>query len=758
MKIRVLVVFVFILGCLLSITFKSSTRAQSQAFSKIAPLMLDQARDGKQAEFLVVLSDQADLSGAEALRTKAEKGRFVYNALWNKAQESQKDLLSWLVASKVEHRAYYIVNMISVKGSLDVAFSLAARNEVARIDANPQIKNDVEQPLVGTTESIEQVAGVEPGIMNTRATEVWSLGFTGQNIVVAGADTGYRFDHNAIKAKYRGFTGGTPSHDFNWHDSIHSGGGVCGPNSPQPCDDNGHGTHTMGTVVGDDGAGNQVGMAPGAKWIGCRNMDQGNGTPATYIECMEFFLAPYPVGGTPAQGDPTKAPDVTSNSWTCPPSEGCATATLQQAVEAQRAAGIMMVVAAGNAGPSCSTVVDPPSIYDAAYTVGAFDHLTGVIANFSSRGPVTIDGSNRLKPDISAPGVNIRSSTRTTTTSYGNLSGTSMATPHVAGAVALLWSAQPAITNNVGFAEQILNTAAVHVSVTSQCSVNGVPNNVYGNGRLDIKAAVDAALPCTSSPSLSKTVESFTATGAASSVNVTSPGGCGWIAESNAGWIVISSGSSGSGNGSVNYSIGANTATTPRSGILTIGGQSLTILQGAMFTDVPTDNQFYTEIGKLSAHGITVGCGGGAFCPNNIVTRGEMAAFIIRALGDFNPPLPAQQRFLDVPPQNTFYRFIDELAVRQITVGCGGGNYCVDAPVQRDQMAAFLIRALGEFNPPMPPQQRFFDVTSSSPFYNFVDRLAVLQITNGCGGGNYCPQDSVTRAQMAAFLVRAFNL
>ena len=121
-------------------------------------------------------------------------------------------------------------------------------------------------------------------------------------------------------------------------------------------------------------SGNQIGMAPGARWIGCRNMDQGNGTPANYLECMEFFLAPYPLNGTPAQGDPDKAPDITTNSWGCPASEGCAPGTLQQAVEAQRAAGIMMVVAAGNAGPSCSTVDDTPGIYDAVYSVGAFDH------------------------------------------------------------------------------------------------------------------------------------------------------------------------------------------------------------------------------------------------------------------------------------------------------------------------------------------------------------------------------------------------
>src|SRR5947199_8195216 len=136
-------------------------------------------------------------------------------------------------------------------------------------------------------------------------------------------------------------------------------------------------------------------MAPGARWIGCRNMDRGNGTPARYIECMEFFLAPYPVGGTPAQGNPDLAPDISTNSWGCPATEGCSVNTLQAAVEAQRAAGIFMVVAAGNKGPNCSTVQDPPSFYDAVYSVGALNTTNGTdtIATFSSRGPVAADGS-----------------------------------------------------------------------------------------------------------------------------------------------------------------------------------------------------------------------------------------------------------------------------------------------------------------------------------------------------------------------------
>ena len=199
-------------------------------------------------------------------------------------------------------------------------------------------------------------ATIEPGIAYTNAPAVWAEGFTGQNIVVGSADTGVRWTHNALKPHYRGWDGVTADHDFNWHDSIHTGGGICGPNSPVPCDDFFHGSHTTGTAIGADGGANQIGMAPGAKWIACRNMDQGVGTPARYIECMEFFLAPYPVGGNPGQGDPTQAPDITINSWGCPGSEGCSVNTLQAAVEGQAAAGIMMVVAAGNSGSSCSTL------------------------------------------------------------------------------------------------------------------------------------------------------------------------------------------------------------------------------------------------------------------------------------------------------------------------------------------------------------------------------------------------------------------
>src|SRR5437870_2999287 len=164
---------------------------------------------------------------------------------------------------------------------------------------------------------------------------------------------------------------------------------------------------------------------------------------------MEFFLAPYPVNCTPNEGGPNKATDITDYSWLCPPSEGCSANTLQAAVEAQAAAGIMMVVAAGNAGPGCSTVEDPAAIYAASYTVGALVTGSDTIASFSSRGPVTIDGSGRIKPDITAPGTSTRSASNSSDAAYAIASGTSMATPHISGAMALLWSAHPELRHQI---------------------------------------------------------------------------------------------------------------------------------------------------------------------------------------------------------------------------------------------------------------------------------------------------------------------
>src|SRR5215211_227352 len=263
--------------------------------SQLPPWVMEHTANGQQAQFLVVLADQADLSAAANFPTKLEKNRFVFQTLFNKTQTTQRPILQWIQERGLEHQSFYIVNAILVNGTRDIAEALAARRDVARVEGNPRIDNHLPKPdsHIDALSNFQRPTTIEPGINYTHAPQVWSLGFTGQDIVVAGADTGIRWTHNALKPHYRGWDGQNPDHDYNWHDSIHdSVSNPCGNDSTEPCDDNGHGTHTVGTMVGDDGAGNQIGMAPGANWIGCRNMASGIGTPARYIECMEWFLAP----------------------------------------------------------------------------------------------------------------------------------------------------------------------------------------------------------------------------------------------------------------------------------------------------------------------------------------------------------------------------------------------------------------------------------------------------------------------------------
>jgi serine protease AprX len=473
--------------------------------SSVAPQVWQATADGGAAEFLVILDEQADLGSAAARQGREARLRDVYDELREVAVRTQAGLRAELDAAGVSYRPFYVVNMLAVTGDRTLVARLAARPEVARIAANPRVRQVLPEPEPDGVQP-SALEGIEWNVAQINADDVWAMGYTGQGVVVAGQDTGYDWEHPALIEQYRGYNGGTATHDYNWHDAIHvndphtPAGNPCGFDSPIPCDDESHGTHTMGTIVGDDGTGNQIGVAPGARWIGCRNMEEGWGTPATYAECFEFFLAPYPLGGDPfTAGVPSLAPHVINNSWTCPSSEGCDWDTLQAIVENVRAAGIVVVASAGNKGSGCSTVIDPPAIYDAAFSVGASTSSDG-IASFSSRGPVTVDGSGRLKPDVTAPGVGVRSSVPGER--YGLKSGTSMAGPHVAGAVALLWSAGPGLVGDVDGTEWLIaQTARPRANSSCGGEPDGYPNNVYGWGIVDALAAVQRAR---SGPQISK--------------------------------------------------------------------------------------------------------------------------------------------------------------------------------------------------------------------------------------------------------------
>ena len=419
--------------------------------------------------------------------------RALVDSLRAHADATQRDVRAWLDANGIPYRSYWIANVIQARLPRTAIAVLASRNDVLRIEPNPSIPMNLPQHQAVEAPSVPDT--ISWGVTKINAPLVWAAGYNGQGVVIAGEDTGYQWDHPALQPHYRGWDGSNADHNYNWHDAIHdSTGNPCGNDSPFPCDDFGHGTHTAGTFAGDDGGSHQTGVAPGAKWIGCRNMDDGNGTPARYIECMEWMLAPTDLNGQ--NPNPDLAPDVVSNSWGCIPSEGCTVGDeIEGAVNDVVAGGIFFAVAAANNGPACETITDPPAIYDASFVVGATD--TGDhIAGFSSRGPVV--ASTLIRPDLSAPGVNVPSAWPPNT--YQNLSGTSMATPHVAGTAALVMSVNPALKGHPDEVGAILRATTVTQGVTdpSNSGCGGLtmadwPNYQAGYGRLDAYAAVVVA-------------------------------------------------------------------------------------------------------------------------------------------------------------------------------------------------------------------------------------------------------------------------
>ena len=425
----------------------------------------------------VILKDQAELSSIRQIPDIDERRSTAYQMLVQVANESQAGLRSTFDNFGVDYTPYYLVNALEVRGGTLVRLYLSTRPEVDRVIPSPRLRpvGSDEAFASGLDQFQSAPTGVQWNVGMIGADRVWEeFGVRGEGIVIGQSDSGADVNHPALNDTYRGNTSGD---DYNWFDPWNG--------RPSPYDEGGHGTHTLGTIVGQNG----IGIAPGATWFACANLNRNLANPALYLDCMQFMLAPFPQDGDPFRdGDPTLAADVLNNSWGCPELEGCDPNALLAAANHLRDAGIFVVVSAGNDGPNCSTVNAPLSLYDSVFSVGAIDQ-SGSVAFFSSRGPVTADGSSRMKPDLAAPGVDIYSSLPAG--AYGYNSGTSMAGPHVAGAVALLWSADPSLVGDIDRTEQLLIQAAdPYAGSRNGCFEGTTPNAAYGYGILDIYEAV----------------------------------------------------------------------------------------------------------------------------------------------------------------------------------------------------------------------------------------------------------------------------
>ena len=437
-----------------------------------AELLAELAAEGT-GRFTVYLRERADLSAAARLTTSDARATEVYQRLTRTASQSQAGLRAELTRRGVRFRAFWIANVLTVEGDRTLVDAIARRPEVSRIEPSRSYELILPKPIRPAAGA--GVSGVEWNISNIEAPRVWSeFGVRGEGVVVANIDSGVQFDHPALVASYRGNTGSGFDHNYNWFDPAQ----VCP--EPAPCDNNGHGTHTMGTMVGDDGAGNQIGVAPGAKWIAAKGCESRNCTDESLLAAGQWVLAPTDLNGQNPR--PDLHADIVNNSW----GGGRNDEWYRRTVDAWRAAGIFPSFSAGNNGPGCDTTENPGD-YPNTYAAGSYG-VENTISAFSGRGTSSIDGS--IKPNIAAPGDNVRSSLPGG--GYGLGSGTSMAAPHVSATVALVWSAAPSLLGQVTTTEAVLDDTALDVAALD-CGGTVDDNNVFGEGRLNAYQAVSAA-------------------------------------------------------------------------------------------------------------------------------------------------------------------------------------------------------------------------------------------------------------------------
>ena len=517
------------------------------------------ARPGQLVQAIVVLTAQVDPSTVKAPNRK-QRGAALERALRSTADDAQKGVIALLRRRQAQGLVtvvdpLWIVNAVSVTAAPSVIRELAARKDVRRID--PELAIQAPAALRTAAAVAPDQAAAEPNVALVNAPALWSLGYRGQGVVVANMDTGVDASHPDLAGRWRGGTN-------SWFDPY-------GQHPTVPTDVNGHGTATMGVMVGGDAGGTAIGMAPDARWIAVKVFnDRGTATSTAIHRGFQWLLDP---DGNPDTAD---APDVVNDSWTLSAS-GC-NLDFQPDLAKLRAAGILPVFAAGNYGPTPGTVFSPANNPE-AFAVGSSDN-SDVIDPSSSRGPSAC--GQPVVPRAVAPGVDVR-----TTDLYGlytTVSGTSLAAPHVAGALALLLSAFPDLSADRQAAA--LEGGAVDLGPAG-------PDNDYGAGRLDVLGAYQwlTSVPdftVSASPSTATTTPGGTASYTVSVAGVN--GFAGDVSLSLAGlsgmqasWAFTPATVSG-GSGTARVDVTTAASTAPGSYLLTLTGTSGSISRTAYAT------------------------------------------------------------------------------------------------------------------------------------------------------------------------------
>ncbi|MGF7058904.1 S8 family serine peptidase [Brassicibacter mesophilus] len=457
----------------------------NDSLEKIDPEVIESFSDDSYVDVIVYLEQQVDTEKVAMTTTKnkltgyqmqIEARKAVVDVLRDTAEDTQQNLLKYLEQEKLNNtvedfKPYYIINAIYVKAKEEVIKNIAKMEEVKDIRINQKIEISTLGTPTPNAISYDDSNKTEWNIEKINADRVWNeLGIDGSGIVVGVIDTGVHWEHEALKNKWRGYNPNQPERSNpigNWFDA------VAGKSMPYDEAGNPHGTHVTGTILGQDANGeNKIGVAPGAKWIAARAFVKDVGYQNWILSAGEWMLAP--------NGDPSLAPDIINNSW------GGAFGDdewYRDMVKNWRAAGILPVFAAGNAERVAQEgSITVPASYPESFAVAAVS-ATNRLAAFSKRGPSSY--GEEIKPEISAPGVNIRSSIPG---GYaGGWNGTSMAAPHVTGTVALLLSANSSLT--VEELEDILIDTATPLT---DRKYKETPNCGYGYGLVDAYAAVSS--------------------------------------------------------------------------------------------------------------------------------------------------------------------------------------------------------------------------------------------------------------------------